>query len=95
MKVTFRCKASGNKVSFTNENDIEHMRKEPQYEEMKDESKAEDNAKINAKQENGQSDVGNTNESKHEENADEGQDAKVLKKRGRPVKSKQIEYEVI
>ena len=35
--VTFRCLQSGNKVSFTNETDIESMRKEPHYEEVKDE----------------------------------------------------------
>lgn len=36
MKVTFRCKSSGNTCSFTNEHDIEHMRKESHYEEVKD-----------------------------------------------------------
>lgn len=36
MKITFRCKQSGNCVSFTNEVDIEAMRKEPHYEEVKD-----------------------------------------------------------
>lgn len=36
MKVYFRCKQSGNLVSFTDENDIEVMRKEEYYEEVKD-----------------------------------------------------------
>lgn len=36
MKVTFKCKASGNTVSFTNEDDIKHMREDAQYEEVKE-----------------------------------------------------------
>jgi hypothetical protein len=35
-KVTFRCKRSGNTVSFTNENDIEGLRKHEGYDEVKD-----------------------------------------------------------
>ncbi len=38
MKVSFRCKRSGNVVSFTNENDIEQLRKHEGYEEVKDQS---------------------------------------------------------
>jgi hypothetical protein len=34
--VTFRCKRSGNTVSFTNENDIEGLRKHEGYTEVKD-----------------------------------------------------------
>jgi len=34
MKVTFRCKQSGNTVSFNNETDIASMRKEEGYEEV-------------------------------------------------------------
>ena len=37
MKVTFRCKQSGNMVSFSSIDDIESMRKEDLYEEVKDE----------------------------------------------------------
>lgn len=37
MKVTFRCKQSGNMVSFSSIDDIESMRKEDHYEEVKDE----------------------------------------------------------
>jgi len=37
MKVTFRCKQSGNTVSFSSIDDIESMRKEDHYEEVKDE----------------------------------------------------------
>lgn len=33
--VTFRCKRSGNTVSFTNENDIAGLRKHEGYEEVK------------------------------------------------------------
>lgn len=35
-KTTFRCIRSGNTVSFTNENDIEGMRKHEGYVEVKD-----------------------------------------------------------
>lgn len=35
-KVTFRCKASGNTVSFSSEDDISSMRKETGYEEITD-----------------------------------------------------------
>ncbi|KKT61764.1 MAG: hypothetical protein UW55_C0024G0016 [Candidatus Giovannonibacteria bacterium GW2011_GWA2_44_26] len=35
MKVTFRCKRSGNTVSFSNPNDIEQLRKHEGYEEVK------------------------------------------------------------
>ena len=34
--VTFRCKQSGNTVSFSAQEDIESMRKEEHYEEIKD-----------------------------------------------------------
>lgn len=36
MKVTFRCKQSGNCVSFSSDDDIAAMRKETEYEEVKD-----------------------------------------------------------
>ena len=36
MRVFFRCKRSGNLVSFTNENDIAGLRKHESYEEVKD-----------------------------------------------------------
>lgn len=35
-KVTFQCIRSGNRVSFTNENDIEGLRKHEGYREIKD-----------------------------------------------------------
>lgn len=35
MQVTFRCKASGNTVKFMNQVDIDSMRKESDYEELK------------------------------------------------------------
>lgn len=34
--VKFRCKQSGNIISFVRQDDIESMRKEPHYEEIKD-----------------------------------------------------------
>lgn len=37
MKVKFRCKQSGNTVLFSDPTDIETMRKEVHYEEIKDE----------------------------------------------------------
>jgi hypothetical protein len=36
MRVFFKCKASGNKLGFSNEDDIQAMRKEEGYEEIKD-----------------------------------------------------------
>jgi len=47
MKVTFRCKQSGNTVSFSDPTDIKSMRKETHYEEIKDEAQ-ETNANENA-----------------------------------------------
>ena len=35
-KVTFRCKRSGNTVSFTSEHDIAGLRKHEEYEEVQD-----------------------------------------------------------
>lgn len=88
MKVSFRCKQSNNVVNFTNQQDIDWMRKEAGYEEIKNEIKAESNAQINAKQEIRESIIGNPDEGDNAENAGQGndgqKDAKVLKKRGRP-----------
>jgi hypothetical protein len=53
MKVTFRCKQSGNTVSFSDPTDIKSMREETHYEEIKDEVQ-ETNANENANQEAGQ-----------------------------------------
>ena len=39
--IQFRCKRSGNIISFTNEDDIEHMRKHEGYEEVKYETHEE------------------------------------------------------
>lgn len=39
--VTFKCKRSGNTVSFTNENDIAGLRKHEGYSEVKEEQNAE------------------------------------------------------
>lgn len=87
MKVTFRCKQSGNTVSFTNESDIEMMRKEEGYEEVIENGTSEkievsesivgnpDGAKDDKKREERKDDAGNEKE------------AKVLKKAGRPKKS--------
>jgi len=48
MKVTFRCKQSGNTVSFSDPTDIKSMRKETHYEEIKDEAQ-ETNANADKK----------------------------------------------
>ena len=70
MKVAFRCKASGNTCSFTNEHDIEHMRKESHYEEVKDELQIkEQNANEDAKEDAGYA---------------EQESEKKVKTRGRP-----------
>ena len=47
MKVTFRCKQSGNTVSFSDPTDIKSMREEAHYEEVKNEIQ-ETNANANA-----------------------------------------------
>lgn len=47
MKVTFRCKQSGNTVSFSDPTDIKSMREEAHYEEIKNEVQ-ETNANENA-----------------------------------------------
>lgn len=47
MKVTFRCKQSGNTVSFSDPTDIKSMREETHYEETKNEVQ-ETNANENA-----------------------------------------------
>ena len=43
--VSFKCKRSGNVVSFKDEDDIEKMRKHEGYEEVKDELQEEETAK--------------------------------------------------
>lgn len=91
MNVSFRCKQSGNVVSFTDEQDIDWMRKESHYEEVKDEKEI--------KQTIGESTVGNSHEGDNEKDAgkgheipkdgNDGQKDKVLKKRGRKPRSAQ------
>lgn len=70
MKVQFRCKESGNTVSFSDDLEIESMRKEQHYEEIKNES--QETSIPNAPQ---------------EENANEARKERVLKKRGRPIRT--------
>ena len=48
MKVSFRCKQSGHTVSFTRIDDIESMRKEPHYEEIKDAVQERTTAEVGA-----------------------------------------------
>ena len=57
MKVTFRCKQSGNTVSFSDPTDIKSMREEAHYEEIKNEvqeTNANENADKKTSQEAGQ-----------------------------------------
>ena len=42
----FRCKRSGNSVSFSNEDDIKHMRTHEGYEEIKDETSTNEAVQI-------------------------------------------------
>lgn len=83
MIVEFICNQSGNKVRFSSADDIEAMRKETGYTEVKNESETKDDAKVDAKQEDGKSIVGNSGEGK-DRKEDGKQEANVLKKRGRP-----------
>lgn len=82
MKVSFRCKQSNNVVSFVHEQDIAWMRKEAGYEEIKDEIKTE----TIATQEIAKSIIGNPDEGNDAEDVgqEREENAKVLKKRGRP-----------
>jgi len=82
---TFRCKRSGNTVSFINDGDIQGMRKHEGYEEVIENGKSTTEVEESA--------VGNPDGSKDGEKADERKDEngnerqeKVLKspKRGRP-----------
>ena len=55
MKVAFRCKQSGNTVSFSDPTDIKSMREEAHQEEIKYEAqKTNENANENANEEAGQ-----------------------------------------
>lgn len=93
MKVQFRCKQSGNIVSFTNEQDIHWMRKEASYEEIKDEIKAESSVKQEIRKSIIDYPDENNNEENVSQNGDDGaKDSKMLKKRGRP---RNIEQNVI
>lgn len=85
MKVTFRCKQSGNIVSFTNEQDINWMRKEASYEEVGDEIKAESSAKQEIRESVADYPDESNNEKNVSKSGDDGEKApEVLKKRGRP-----------
>ena len=96
MKVTFRCKRSGNTVSFTNEDDIKQLRSHEGYEEIKDDTKENANCTNDESPKESiidSSDQGKTKayERNDEGRYDEGQKGSVLKpsaikKRGRPSK---------
>lgn len=86
MKVFFKCKASGNLVSFVNETDIEWMRKDEQYEEIKNENESIEFCKETSESIIGCSCKGNNKEgcnTDEEENTKVLSSTKVTKKRGR------------
>lgn len=96
MMATFKCKQSGNTVSFIDENDIASMRKETHYEEIGNEISAittpaqdSDNAPQNVEWEAGEDANRFYDETK--ENAVVLIDKLNIKKRGRPAK---IQFEV-
>lgn len=83
-KVTFRCKLSGNTVSFTNPLDVECLRKDVNYEEVKDgnQTKTESESTSNHADENERRD-----ERQEGNDENEVRQKEVLKKKaGRPKK---------
>ncbi len=80
--IIFRCKRSGNTVSFSNPNDIEQLRKHEGYEEVKDEIKAET---VTAETSNTEVPEKSIIDRSVE---DEEKKPEVLKKRGRPKAKK-------
>lgn len=76
----FRCKRSGNLVSFTNEDDIKGLRKHEGYTEVIEnvEVKTTENANENAPHE----------ENAHEEIRPRVLKIPIIKKRGRPTKQR-------
>lgn len=84
MKVTFRCKLSGNTVSFTNPLDIECLRKDVNYEEVKNGNQTETESKSIGNHA-GEDEARNERQEGNDEN--EVRQEEVLKKKaGRPKK---------
>lgn len=83
MEVVFRCKRSSNTCKFSKPDDIASMRKDIGYEEVKNESKTE-----TSESSYHHSDESKNAPEKGHDDAKKGyeENAKVLKKRGRPAK---------
>lgn len=85
MRVTFRCKRSGNTVSFASQSDIESMRKLEHYEEVKDEEARTEKADAEESAESDDRDSG-----KGQGETIEVEAGKMLKRRGRPPAAKNL-----
>lgn len=89
-KVIFRCKQSGNTVSFDDENDIEIIRKDEGYEEIKNGETAEEtDSKFYDKKGNADDSSGSKNVKENVEQGN-GKKEEMLKKRGRPAKTEYV-----
>lgn len=89
MKVTFRCKRSGNTVSFINESDIQGMRKHEGYEEVIGNEKPAIEAKESPVDNPDGSQVDEASNGENEDgNEAREEEVKVLKKRGPKPKNK-------
>ena len=85
MKVTFRCKRSGNTVSFTSQIDIDSLRSHEGYEELKEEiTNEKDSSSTNAK--NANADANGKEDYKEKEVLIPISVVKDVKKLGRPAK---------
>ena len=78
----FRCRQSGNTISFVNPDDIESMRKEPHYEEIKDEAEETSTSTQDFPIET----IAVSDDA--EETHDEKVVQRSVKKRGRPAKNR-------
>jgi len=94
VKVTFRCKRSGNTVSFTNPDDIEQLRKHESYEEVKNETQSEQIAETNVAKQDAQDaderDIGGSDQVKSETANKKTQISSLTRKRGRPKSNEQL-----
>ena len=84
--IFFRCKQSGNTISFINPDDIESMRKEPHYEEIKDE--AEEISTSTSTKDLPIETITVSDDEPEEAHVDEKVVQRPVKKRGRPAKNR-------
>jgi hypothetical protein len=84
-KITFKCKLSGNTVSFVNPLDIECLRKDVNYEEVKNGNQTETESKSIGNRTDDEDEARNERKERNDEN--EVRQEEVLKKKaGRPKK---------